>query len=102
MPNVSSAFFLLTALTAILYMIMYLMLFVSAIRLRYTQPKVKRTSVVPGGNLGMWLVSGLAILGLLFAIILRRFEFGRRRGERRRFGAQGRRRARLHRVAGGG
>lgn len=68
MPNVSSAFFLLTALTAILYLIMYIMLFAAAIRLRYSQPKVRRAYMVPGGNFGMWIVSGVGIVGALFAI----------------------------------
>jgi len=68
MPNISSAFFLLTALTAILYLIMYIMLFVTAIRLRYSQPEVQRTYTVPGGNPGMWLVAGIGILGAIFAI----------------------------------
>ncbi len=68
MPNVSSAFFLLTALTAILYLIMYILLFAAAIRLRYSQPGVPRSYTVPGGNPGMWIVSGIGILGALFAI----------------------------------
>jgi len=68
MPNVSAAFFLLTALTAILYLIMYIMLFAAAIRLRYSQPDVPRSYTVPGGNPGMWIVSGIGILGALFAI----------------------------------
>jgi len=70
MPNVSSAFFLLTALTAILYLIMYIMLFITAIRLRYTQPDVPRAYEIPGGNLGMWIVSGIGILGAIFAIVV--------------------------------
>ncbi len=68
MPNISSAFFLLTALTAILYLMMYIMLFAAAIRLRYSQPDVPRAYEVPGGNLGMWVVSGIGILGAFFAI----------------------------------
>jgi len=68
MPNVSSAFFLLTALTAILYLIMYIMLFAAAIRLRYTQPQVQRAYEIPGGKAGMWIVSGIGILGAIFAI----------------------------------
>ncbi|MFC1643800.1 amino acid permease [Candidatus Omnitrophota bacterium] len=68
MPNVSSAFFLLTALTAILYLIMYIILFAAAIRLRYSQPEVHRAYSVPGGNIGMWIVSGVGILGAIFAI----------------------------------
>ena len=70
MPNVSSAFFLLTALTAILYLIMYILLFSAAIRLRYSQPDVERAYKVPGGNIGMWIVSGVGILGAIFAIIV--------------------------------
>ncbi|MCB1115604.1 MAG: amino acid permease [Chlamydiia bacterium] len=70
MPTVSTAFFLLTALTAILYLMMYILLYASAIRLRYTQPNVKRTYKVPGGNFGMWIVGGLGILGALFAIVV--------------------------------
>ncbi len=70
MPNVSSAFFLLTALTAILYLIMYILLFISAIRLRYTQPDVHREYMVPGGNIGMWVVSGIGILGAIFAMVV--------------------------------
>lgn len=70
MPTVSTAFFLLTALTAILYLIMYILLYASAIRLRYTQPDVNRTYRVPGGNFGMWVIGGLGIIGALFAIIV--------------------------------
>ncbi|MCP5505541.1 MAG: amino acid permease [Chlamydiales bacterium] len=70
MPTVSTAFFLLTALTAMLYLIMYIMLYAAAIRLRYTQPDVKRTYKIPGGNFGMWFVSGLGIIGALFAIVV--------------------------------
>ncbi|MFH1653317.1 MAG: amino acid permease [Pseudomonadota bacterium] len=68
MPNVSSAFFLLTALAVILYLTMYIILFVAAIRLRYTQPKVTRAYKIPFGNFGMWFVAGIGILGALFAI----------------------------------
>ncbi|MGB2705931.1 MAG: amino acid permease [Candidatus Omnitrophota bacterium] len=68
MPNISSAFFLLTALTAILYLVMYIMLFAAGIRLRYSQPGVDRAYKVPGGNIGMWLVAGVGLVGALFAI----------------------------------
>jgi len=70
MPNVSSAFFLLTALTAILYLVMYILLFAAGIRLRYSQPGVERAYRVPGGNAGMWFVAGTGLLGALFAIVV--------------------------------
>lgn len=70
MPTISSAFFLLTALTAILYLIMYGMLYAAAIRLRYSQPNVERTYKVPGGNKGMWLVAGIGFLAVIFAMVV--------------------------------
>ena len=70
MPTISSAFFLLTALTAILYLIMYALLYAAAIRLRYSQPDVHRTYKVPGGNVGMWLIAGIGLLAVLFAMIV--------------------------------
>jgi putative glutamate/gamma-aminobutyrate antiporter len=70
MPNVNSAFFLLTALTAILYLIMYVILYLAAIVLRYKRPDVHRSYKVPGGNVGMCLVAGLGILAAIFAIVV--------------------------------
>lgn len=70
MDNVSIAFFLLSAMTVTLYLLMYLLLFASGIRLRYTRPNVKRSYEVPGGNFGMWCIGGVGILAVLFAFII--------------------------------
>jgi glutamate:GABA antiporter len=70
MPNVSSAFFLLTALTALLYLIMYVMLYASAIKLKFTQPNVHRSYKVPGGKIGMCIVAGLGMVAVFFAIVV--------------------------------
>jgi len=70
MPTVSSSYWILTALTAQLYLIMYGMLFLTAIKLKYSQPNVKRPYTVPGGKLGMWIVAGIGLLASLFGIIL--------------------------------
>ncbi|MBN2689754.1 MAG: amino acid permease [Gammaproteobacteria bacterium] len=70
MDNVSSAFFLLSAMTITLYLVMYLLLFVAAIRLRYSQPSVERAYKIPGGNFGMWLVAGIGIFAVLFALVM--------------------------------
>lgn len=70
MPNVSSAYFLLTALTAILYLIMYVLLYLAAIVLKFKQPEVQRTYNVPGGKVGMVLIAGLGMLAALFAIVV--------------------------------
>ena len=69
MPTISGAFWLMSALTAQLYMVMYLLMFAAAIKLRYSKPDVARAYKVPGGKCGMWLVAGIAFLTSLFAII---------------------------------
>jgi len=68
--TVSDAFFLLTDLTVILYLLMYILLFAAAIRLRYSDPHKRRPYKVPGGKFGMWCVAGLGILGAVFAIFI--------------------------------
>lgn len=70
MPNVSSAFFLLTALTACLYLIMYILLYAAAIRLRYKRPDAHRQYKVPGGNAGMWLTAGVGLAAVVFAFVV--------------------------------
>lgn len=70
MNNVSNAFFLLSAMTITLYLVMYLLLFAAGIKLRYSQPKVHRAYKIPGGNFGMWLVAGIGILAVFFALCI--------------------------------
>jgi amino acid transporter len=70
MADVSVAFFLLSAVTITLYLIMYMLMFAAAIRLRYSQPDLKRSYRVPGGNLGMWLIAGVGFAGVVFAFIV--------------------------------
>lgn len=70
MPTISGAFWIMSALTAQLYMIMYLFMFAAAIKLRYSQPDKARPYRVPGGKFGMWIVSGVAFLTALFAIVV--------------------------------
>ena len=72
-PNVSVAFFLLTSLTATLYLFMYLLLYAAAIRLRYSRPEVHRAYKVGGGNAGMWVLSIVGILSVVAAIIVSYF-----------------------------
>lgn len=62
-PTVATSYFMLSDLTIQLYLIMYVAMFSAAIRLRYTQPDVPRSFRVPMGNLGLWAVAGIGILG---------------------------------------
>jgi amino acid transporter len=65
MPTVSSAYWILTATLAQIYLLMYILLFTAAIRLRYKHPLTPRAYRIPGGNWGIWLVGGTGLLGTL-------------------------------------
>ncbi len=70
MPTVSSAYGLLFILTAQCYLIMYVLLFLSAIVLRYKKPNVYRHYKVPFGKVGIWIVSMVGLSASSFAIFL--------------------------------
>lgn len=74
MPTVSSSYWILSALTMLLYLFMYLLLFSTAIKLRYSQPDVVRAYTIPGGKAVMWLVAGLGLVGSLFTIFVSFFQ----------------------------
>jgi glutamate:GABA antiporter len=63
MPTVSSGYWILNATLAQLYLIMYILMFAAAIKLRYKRPDVKRAYQIPGGKFGIWMVAGLGLLG---------------------------------------
>lgn len=66
MPSVSSAYFLLSALTVQLYLIMYIMMFMTAFNLRRTKPHVKRDYKVPM----LPLVGGIGFLASVIAFFV--------------------------------
>lgn len=70
MPSVSSSFWILSVFTAQSYLVMYILMFISAIRLRYIKPHVPRTYRIPYKHPGIWFTSGLGILASVFAIAL--------------------------------
>lgn len=70
MPTVQSFYQILSQLTVILYLIAYLLMFASVIRLRYTMPKANRPyRIGKRGNFMIWLIGGLGFLGSLTAFI---------------------------------
>jgi len=70
LPSVSSSYWILTDLAAQITVIMYILIFVSAIKLRYSMPSIDRPFKVPGGNIGMWIIAGLGVLACVFTLIL--------------------------------
>ena len=71
MPSVQSFYQILSQLTVILYLVMYLLMFSGAIYLRYNMKKANRPfRIGKKGNGLMWFVGGLGFCGSLLAFIL--------------------------------
>jgi putative glutamate/gamma-aminobutyrate antiporter len=68
MPSVQSFYQILSQLTVILYLIMYLLMFSGAIALRYKMKKLNRPFRI--GKSGNGLIGGLGFCGSLLAFIL--------------------------------
>ena len=70
MPSVQSFYQIMSQLTVLLYLIMYLLMFASAIVLRYKMKEVVRPFRIGKGNTLLWIVAGLGFCGSLLAFIL--------------------------------
>lgn len=70
MPSVNGAYWLLTALSVQLYMIMYVLLFIAAIYLRYKYPQQTKAFQIPGGKWGIWLTCLLGLIGSLITLLI--------------------------------
>ncbi len=68
MPTLSTAYWILTAISAQMYLIMYIFMFIAAIRLRYSHPHIPRIYRIPHPHKGIWFVSSLGMLASIFAI----------------------------------
>ncbi|MEO8963395.1 MAG: APC family permease, partial [Gammaproteobacteria bacterium] len=70
MPSVSSTYWMLSALTTILALPYYILLFAAAIRLRYKMPDVPRAYKIPGGKIIIWMCSLIGIFACIVAILI--------------------------------
>ena len=70
MPSVQSFYQILSQLTVLLYLTMYMLMFSAAIVLRYRKPDVERPFRLGRGNGVMWLLAGLGFAGSLLAFVL--------------------------------
>ncbi len=70
MPTVNSSYWILSALTAQLAMIVYLFMFTAVIKLRQSQPEKERAFKIPGGIIGVCVVAIFGLLASLFAIVI--------------------------------
>ena len=70
LDDVNTAFFLITAITVGTYIVMYMMMYAAAIKLRYSQPNLERMFEIPGGMPGIWAVAGLGFTAVSAALFL--------------------------------
>jgi len=70
MPNVNSAFFILSILTAQLALFGYIFMFLACIRLRSIRPNLPRPFRIPFGKPGLYITTGLGISSCSAAIVL--------------------------------
>jgi len=70
LPTVSASFWILSVMSAQIYLVMYIMMFIAAVRLRYAKPHVPRAYKVPYGVKGIWLLSFFGGIACVFVIIL--------------------------------
>lgn len=70
-PDVNSAFLMMTITTTILYCIVYALIAVSAIKLRYSMPKIERPFRLGSkGNGLMWFIALLSLLSVAITIVV--------------------------------
>jgi len=65
-PDVSSAFWILSAMTTQVYLIMYVLMFISVIKLRRTQPDVKRGYRCPA----LWFIAGTGLVSSVACFLI--------------------------------
>jgi len=70
LPSVNQAYWILSAMTVELLCIVYILVFASVIKLRYSQPDKPRAFTIPGGKAGVWVVGGLGLFGTTLAFIV--------------------------------
>ncbi|MBP9842060.1 MAG: amino acid permease [Simkaniaceae bacterium] len=70
MPSIASSYWILSAMTSQLALIVYIALFAAAIVLRYKAPHQPRPYKIPGGNIGILLLGGFGIAASLIGILV--------------------------------
>jgi len=69
-PSINASYWMLSALTTQILVMMYIMILAAGIRLRYTEPNTPRPFRIPGGKTGMWVVAGVGIFGSGLGFVL--------------------------------
>lgn len=70
LDSINAAYWMLSDLSAQMALLVYIIMFAAAIKLRYSKPDHPRGYIIPGGNLVMWIVSGAGIICCLAAMFV--------------------------------
>jgi len=68
LPSINASFWILSAITAELALVVYIALFAAGLVLHYKKRNVARSFKIPGENFGIWLVCCLGWIICVFAI----------------------------------
>lgn len=69
-PSVNAFYWFLTALSTELYMIMYVLMFLAAVRLHHKYVDRPKSFKIPGGKFGIWLTCLLGLFGCITTIVV--------------------------------
>lgn len=70
LPSVNAFYWLFTDLSTELYILMYVMMFIAAIKLKHKHAHLNRPFAVPGGNPGYYFTCGLGLFGCIVTLIV--------------------------------
>jgi len=70
LPSINASYWLLTALTTQLYMLMYVIMFLSGLKLRSKMKYSEQSFVIPGKKIGSWLVCVLGLTGCAITLFV--------------------------------
>jgi putative glutamate/gamma-aminobutyrate antiporter len=70
LDSINAAYWMLSDLSAQMALLVYIIMFAAAIKLRYSHPDHPRGYTIPGGNKVMWLVAGIGILCCIAAMLV--------------------------------
>jgi amino acid transporter len=69
-PSINAMYWLFTDLSTEIYMVMYVMMFAAAIRLKRSHAKHPRPFAIPGGRIGYYLTCILGTIGCFITLIV--------------------------------
>ena len=73
MSSVNLAFWISVAMSMMIYVSMYFLMHLSALKLRYKEPKTERPYKVPFGKIGIWTTTCVGMITMVFCFFIAMF-----------------------------